>query len=121
MRIHSHARLGLLPFLVFAAASCAEERPPINQVQANALSKRFFVGDDIAGAQDDPEFYWRNYVVDAPAGQSLIGVGSWSGIDRIRWEITEDQLIARKAYEIGKGADGHGAPARVQNGVIVAV
>lgn len=121
MRIHSRARLGLLPFLVLAAASCAEERQPINQVQANALSKRFFVGDDLAGAEDDPEFYWRNYVVDAPAGQSLIGVGSWSGIDRIRWEITEDQLIARKAYEIAKGADGHGAPAAVENGVIVAV
>ena len=48
---------------------------------------------------DDPEFYFRNYVVDGSASQSLVGIGSWSGVDRIRWEITENLLIGRKAYQ----------------------
>lgn len=103
-----------------AAAGCAEERPPINQVQANALNKHFFVGDDLASRGDDPEFYWRNYVVDAQAGQSLIGVGSWSGVDRVRWEVTEHALIARKAYEIAKGAGARAGAGKVTNGAIVA-
>lgn len=120
MTIRTNARIGLLAFLALTA-SCAEERPPINQVQANALSKHFFVGPDLESGADDPEFYWRNYVVDAQAGQSLIGVGSWSAIDRVRWEITERSLIARKAYEIAKGADGHGASRATANGAIVAV
>ncbi|MEZ4296261.1 MAG: hypothetical protein R3B70_14920 [Polyangiaceae bacterium] len=114
-----------MSFFVLGAASCAEERAPINNVQAGALSKRFFVGDDLSGTDDDPEFYFRNYVVGGHESQSLIGVGSWSGIDRIRWEVTEDALIARKAYALAKGAGSEGAsddkPARVLNGPVVAV
>jgi hypothetical protein len=98
MNLKRIARLGLLPLFVSALVSCAEERPPITRVQHNALDKHFFVGAKLADGADDPEFYRRNYVVDGSASQSLIGVGSWSGVDRIRWEITEDLLIARKAY-----------------------
>ncbi len=78
------------------------------------------MGQDLQDPADDPEFYWRNYVVDAPVSQSLIGVGSWSGVDRIRWEITEKYLLARKAYQIADGADTHGAAQKTQNGTIVA-
>ncbi len=97
-----------------------QEREPINTVQAGALSKAFFVGDDLQGPEDDPEFHWRNYVVDASASQSLIGVGSWSGVDRVRWEITEDMLIARKAYQIAEGADDKALPERTPDGTVVA-
>lgn len=121
MKRRMSARIGLLGVLLLAAASCAEERPPIIQVQPNALNKHFFAGDDLSSTGDDPEFYWRNYVVDAQVGQSLIGVGSWSGIDRVRWEITEDALIARKAYQIAKGAGGQEATEKVESGAIVAV
>lgn len=93
-----------------AGTGCAEERDPINRVQANALPKSFFVGEKIADPGDDPEFYWRNYVVDASASQSLIGVGSWGHVDRVRWEVTEDLLIARKAYQIADGQDNKGVP-----------
>ena len=58
------------PLLILAAASialalsgCAEERKPINKVQANALDKRFFVGNP-TDPSDDPQFYWRNFVVE---------------------------------------------------------
>lgn len=95
-------------FAALAGAGCMEERDPINRVQANALPKTFFVGEQIADPADDPEFYWRNYVVDASASQSLIGVGSWGHVDRVRWEVTEDLLIARKAYQIADGQDNKG-------------
>ena len=94
MNLKRIARLGLVPLFVSALTSCAEERPPIDRVQPNALDKHFFVGDKIDDPSDDPEFYWRNYVVDGSASQSLVGVGSWSGVDRIRWQITESHLIA---------------------------
>lgn len=99
-------------------AGCAEERPPINRVQSGALSKSFFVGQ-LEDPADDPQFYWRNYVVDASASQSLVGVGSWGGVDRIRWEITEDMLIARKAYQIADGVD-HKDPESLPDGTVVA-
>ena len=87
-------------------AGCAKERDAINRVGANALSKHFFLGADLSDRSDDPEYYWRNYVVDGSATQSLVGVGSWGGIDRIRWEVTDDLLIARKSYQVAAGQDG---------------
>lgn len=95
--------------VAFGAAGCAEEREPINKVQPDALKKDFFVGG-LADPNDDPEFYWRNFVVDGSEAQSMIGIGSWSGVDRIRWEITEHKLFARKAYGIADGADDKGKP-----------
>jgi hypothetical protein len=92
---------------VVGASGCAQEREPISKVQADALQKEFFVGK-LADPKDDPEFYWRNFVVDGSEAQSMVGIGSWSGIDRIRWEITQDKLLARKAYGIADGADDKG-------------
>ena len=97
---------------------CAEERDPINRVQANALDKTFFVGE-LGNPEDDPEFYWRNFVVDGSEAQSLVGIGSWSGIDRIRWDIQEHLLVARKAYAVSPGADDKG-DAGNPDGTIVA-
>ncbi len=121
MRAFRRARLGMgLLALSIASTSCMEERPPINLVQAGVLSKAFFVGENLSGPEDDPEFYWRNYVVDGSASQSLIGVGSWSGVDRIRWEISEDMLIARKAYQIAEGEDAKADPKAIPDGTVVA-
>lgn len=109
-RVARRLALGAIVFTALAGAGCMEERDPINRVQANALPKSFFVGEALADPGDDPEFYWRNYVVDASASQSLIGVGSWGHVDRVRWEVTEDLLIARKAYQIAEGQDNKGVP-----------
>lgn len=103
-----------------AAGGCMEERPPINRVQPGALAKSFFVGNDLKGTGDDPEFYWRNYVVDGSASQSLLGVGSWGNVDRIRWEITEDLLIAHKAYAIAQGEDDKGGEGPADGTIVAA-
>jgi hypothetical protein len=97
---------------------CAEERAPINRVQANALDKQFFVGE-LQSSADDPEFYWRNFVVDGSEAQSLVGIGSWSGVDRIRWDVQEHLLVARKSYSVSPGADDKG-DAGSPDGTIVA-
>lgn len=93
------------------AMGCSEERAPINRVQANALAKAFFVGEDIHAADDDPIFYMRVTVVDAAAGAGNDGLFTSSDAQptmRVRWEITEDLLIARLTYELIDGTDGKG-------------
>ncbi|HQP37199.1 MAG TPA: hypothetical protein PLI95_18570, partial [Polyangiaceae bacterium] len=92
-------RLGLGLGVMLGMFGCAQEREPIVRVQPNALDKSFFIGA-LADASDDPEFYWRGYVTDGSSSQEQIGVGSWSHVDRIRWEVTEDRLIAHKAYPL---------------------
>ncbi|NUP05892.1 MAG: hypothetical protein HOW73_07530 [Polyangiaceae bacterium] len=112
--------MGLIFLLSLGGPACMEERPPVNRVEAGDLDKDFFVGKNLQDPSDDPEFYWRNYVVDASASQSLVGVGSYSGVDRIRWEITEDKLIARKAYQIAEGQDQKGQHEKTADGTVVA-
>lgn len=92
-------RLGVGLGVMLGMFGCAQEREPIVRVQPNALDKSFFVGD-LANKTDDPQFYWRGYVVDNSATQEQIGVGSWSHVDRITWEISENMLIAHKAYPL---------------------
>jgi hypothetical protein len=94
-----------------AAAGCAEERAPINRVQANALAKSFFVGPDLGDPGDDPEFYKRGTVVDVVygAGQEGLFTSTYAQpVSRVRWEITEETLNARLSYEIITGTDGKG-------------
>lgn len=88
--------------LLLPLFGCASERPAINRVQANALSKDFFVGD-VADPDDDPVFLVRNFVVDASASQELVGLSSASALERVRFHITENMLFARRAYSLIDG------------------
>lgn len=106
-----------LSLAALASVGCAEEREPINRVQADALAKSFFVGD-LKDQNDNPVFYWRNFVVDGTEAQSMVGIGSWGGVDKIRFEITENMLFARKAYPLSDGADDKGT--NTANGTLVA-
>lgn len=111
--------------LVLAGAvigGCAEEREPINRVQANALKKNFFVGDDLKSAEDDPEFYTAVTVTDVPFGADQLGVfpGYTGELRRVKWEITEDVLNARMTYEEIDGVDGHGSTTTNSGRVVAA-
>ena len=103
------------------ATGCADERAPINRVQANALDKSFFVGDDLQSTEDDPEFYTAVTVVDVPYGADSAGVfpGLVGSLHRVKWEITETTLNARMTYEMFDGVDGHGAKT-TNNGEVIA-
>ena len=107
--------------LVICTSSCAEEREPINKVQADALAKSFFVGS-LADPSDDPEFYMRSTVVDVAAGAGADGLFTNSDaqpVSRVRWEITEELLLARLTYERIDNTDGKGLR-RTPDGQIVA-
>jgi hypothetical protein len=87
---------------------CAEERPPINRVQPNALEKSFFVGA-LSEGSDDPEFYYRPTVVDVDFGAAQAGLFTASyaqTLVRVRWEVAEDALLARLAYDRVDGTSG---------------
>ncbi|HKO52057.1 MAG TPA: hypothetical protein VJV79_30315 [Polyangiaceae bacterium] len=106
---------GLLVSALFAlgTSSCASERAPINRVQANALEKSFFVGEDLSSPEDNPEFYYRPTIVDVDYGASQDGLFTASyaqTMARTRFEITEDLLLARLTYERIADTTGNGAP-----------
>ncbi len=93
---------GLVGAIVYTSVGCAQERPAINQVQPNALSKHFFVGADLSDPSDDPQFYMRNTVIDVPYGADQEGLFTASyaqPLSRVRWEIDENVLIARLTYD----------------------
>ncbi len=99
--------------LMLFVSACAQERDPINRVQPEALSKAFFVGEDLVSTEDDPEFYKRGTLVDVPYGAEQSGLFTSTyaqPLSRIRWEITEQTLNARLAYERISGTDGKGNP-----------
>ena len=102
-------RLGLAALVATTAFGCAQERDPINKVQANALAKSFFVGASLSDTSDDPEFYASTTVVDVPFGvQASVYTGATGALARVKWEITEKVLNARLTYETINNVDGKG-------------
>ena len=105
------SRIGHLLIGALAATACAQQRSAINRVQADALAKSFFVGNDLASTADDPEFYRRGTLVDVGYGAAQEGLFTSTyaqPVSRVRWEITEDSLNARLSYEQISGTDDKG-------------
>src|SRR6185312_5352527 len=103
--------MGALVLLLGSVVGCAQERAPINQVQADALAKSFFVGPNLADASTSPEFYMRGTIIDVGYGAAQDGLFTSTyaqPLSRIRWEITENYLNARLSYEVIANSDGKG-------------
>ena len=121
MKLRWLLRLGLLAGVGVLSTGCAEEREPINRVESMALEKKFFVGENIADPSDDPEFYSQAFIIDVPFGSSgdaLWTVGFGSKLTRVRFEISENYLIARITYERIDDSDTTGLDPADRNGVI---
>jgi len=104
-------------------AGCAAERPTINRVQPYALKKSDFVGTDLQDPKDNPEFWTQATLIDVGYGAAQDGLFNSTytqNLSRIRWQITEDHLFARLAYERIADSDGKGAGKATLNGQIVA-
>ncbi|AKU98044.1 hypothetical protein AKJ09_04708 [Labilithrix luteola] len=118
MRSNWSGRIGLIALVIGVsggsglAVGCAAERDPINRVQPNALPKSFFLGENLQDYKDDPEFRTKTYNIDSAANtDSYAGtIGGASAVERIRWEVTENMLFARRAYQESPGADDRGLP-----------
>lgn len=116
--------VGAIGLAAGSTAGCAEERDPIMRVQPNALAKSFFVGKDLDSLQDDPEFYFQTTLIDVGYGAAQDGLFTSTyaqPLSRIKWQITEDLLIARITYERIEGSDGKGAGPTSNDGVIAAI
>lgn len=85
-----------------ALVSCAEPAGPRSTIQADAIAK-----SDLEGV-----WYYRQTVVGVPfsTGFTFVGEQGEAGMEKIRWDLQEDVLVARRAYEyvVGteKGLDG---------------
>jgi len=115
---------GALALAVSGAFGCAEEREPINRVQPDAMAKSFFVGADLVDHSDNPEFYVNGTLLDIGYGAEVSGVFTAfysNDLSIIRWEITEDLLIGRLAYERIEGTDGKGAGLETNDGQVLYV
>jgi hypothetical protein len=101
--------------------SCAQERATINRVQPNALKKVYFVGEDLQDPMDDPEFWTQASLIDVGYGAEggLFNSTFTQNLSRMRWDITEDYLFGRLAYERIDGSDGKGVGQATQDGQIV--
>ncbi|MCA9565283.1 MAG: hypothetical protein KC561_17415, partial [Myxococcales bacterium] len=89
--------MGLATIAVLLGTGCAQEVGDINRVQPNALAKSDFT---------DSEWYIRQTVTDVSSSSYVSFVGLTGGMEKIRWEITEDYLIAYRSYESNPGAEG---------------
>ncbi|HVJ92728.1 MAG TPA: zinc-dependent metalloprotease [Labilithrix sp.] len=93
---------------------CAAERDPINRVQAGVVPKTFFLGPNLQDFRDDPEFRTKSFNIDSAANTDNYSgtVGGASAVERVRWEVTEKFLFARRSYQETPGADNRGLPRR---------
>lgn len=96
MRLPRISAVGLLLVLVMSViAGCAQDVGDINRTQPNALEKSDFEG----------VWYVRHTVTDVPGTLAGPFVGIASSMEKIRWEIRNDVLIAYRAYERIPGYD----------------
>ncbi len=70
-------------------AGCAQNVGDINRVQPNYWKKSDFQG----------EWYIRQTIADVPPSVAFSFVGDTLQMEKIRWEITEDYLVAYRSYE----------------------
>ena len=114
------------------AAAFAPLPPPMPSGPATHAPAMTLQDDDDAptasrrasSAEDDPEFWMQGTLVDVGYGASQDGLFTSTyaqPLNRIRWQITEQHLIARVAYERIEDSDGKGAGRSVKDGVIAAM
>ncbi len=91
---------------VLVLSACAERLPPRSTVQADAIAK-----SDLEGV-----WYFRQTVVGVPftTGFTFIGEQGENELEKIRWDIQEHVLTARRTYEFVRGTErgepSHGEP-----------
>ncbi len=102
-------------------AGCQAQRDTVNRVQPDYLDKNDLIPNqyaaltttDMVPAQvtakliaKEPMFYTQNTLISKPTTTGFTGLTSYSASDKIRWEVTENSLVARQAYEFVKNAPG---------------
>lgn len=99
MRLGSIAIAMALAAVGIAGSSCSYRNETINRVVDPYWRKSDF--------SSDSAWYVRTTVVDAPPEHPWISIadGDWLMLERVRWEITETQLIAWRDYPVVPGTE----------------
>ncbi|RJO67469.1 MAG: hypothetical protein C4523_09360 [Myxococcales bacterium] len=92
--------IGLVAFVAVALSACVTERSPIDQTDRLGLDKRLFEG----------EWFYKQTVVDLPYSIDWSFVGETNELKIIRWEITENWLIAYSVHQKIEYTDTEGTP-----------
>ena len=77
------------------ATGCVQDVPDIDRTQPNRLDKADFEGD----------WYVAQTVIEVPTTDFFSFVGEQGYMERIRWDIQKDYLIAYRSYPRIEGAD----------------
>lgn len=77
-------------------ASCAQNVPDLDRTQPNALKKSDF---------ENGTFYMRQTVTDVPPTVNGLFVGIATNMEKVRFEIQENYLVAYRSYEQIPGFD----------------
>ena len=91
------AVVALLTAGMMAAAGCAQQVGDIDRTNPNKIKKELF--------DDGGEWYFRQTAADVSHGNPFFFTGINTGVEKVRWEIQEEQLVAYRSYEIVPGAD----------------
>ncbi len=111
-------KLPALSLLALGLAACTGELAPRNTVQHGVIAK-----EDLTGVDGKAVFYYLQTVVDVPYPTGFTFTGEQSLMEKIRWDIQEKVLYARRAYEwvrgseVGAGEQGS-APGKVMGAPI---
>ena len=89
-------------------AACVEPAKDINRVGPNVVKKAMF--------DKGSEWYARGTTVDKQAHTSFPVIGYADDLERVRWEVLEDRLLALRSYDRAPGSD----PANVGDNQVVA-
>lgn len=76
-------------------AGCAQEVEDIDRTQPNRVHKSMFEG----------EWFLARTVIDAPYTTDFTFIGESAELERVRWEIQSDMLIAFRVYDRVDGTD----------------
>lgn len=84
---------------VSTASSCGDRKETINRVIDPYVRKSDFTPEN--------QWYYRTTVVDAPPESPWISIadGDWLMLERVRWEVTETQLIGWRDYPVVPGTE----------------
>ena len=88
-------KLGLAVLAATLAAAGCGPAIEINRVSPNVVEKSIFTG----------EWYYRSTVIDKQYHTAGTFIGMEGGMERLRWEVTENALVAYRSYEKIPGSD----------------
>jgi hypothetical protein len=88
-------KLSFAALFVVVAAGCTTQQPPRSFVQPNVIKK-----SDIDGT-----WYYLQTVTDAPPTSSTAFIGQSSELMKIRFDVQENMLYARRSYERIQGSE----------------